>query len=268
MHGFSATRDEQLDRYGERFAGAGLAALAFDFRHFGSSGGQPRQLLDLRSQYEDCDAALGYLRDFGDIDSTRLAIWGTSFAGGHAIDAAARLPWLKAAISQIPFTDGAAPAPGMTPSKAGWAVRVGLRDQLRAVLGREPYLIPVLGPPGTRALITSEDAWTGFRVLVPKHSEWRNEIAARVLLRLPTHRPVKRAKRVSSPLLVQIVELETVVPNGPATRTARRATRGILKRYSGMHHFDVYTGEGFETLVADQVAFLREHLLVGRPATV
>src|SRR5918998_6096730 len=63
MHGFTATRDEQLDRYCELFAGSGIASLAIDFRHFGASGGEPRQLLDVKRQYEDCDAALAWLRD-------------------------------------------------------------------------------------------------------------------------------------------------------------------------------------------------------------
>jgi len=48
--GFSGTRDQRLDAFAERFAQAGLAALVFDYRHFGDSGGQPRQLLDIGRQ--------------------------------------------------------------------------------------------------------------------------------------------------------------------------------------------------------------------------
>jgi dienelactone hydrolase len=261
MHGFTATRDEQLDRFCERFAEAGLAALAFDFRHFGASGGEPRQLLDVGRQYEDCDAALDYMRGREDVDASRIAVWGTSFAGGHAIDAAARHPWLRAAIAQTPFTDGRVPAPGMTPRKALWAVRAGLRDQARAWRGREPFLVPVLGPPGSGAVLDSQDAWEGFRDLVPAHSKWRNEVAARLLLRVGMHRPIKRAPRVGCPLLVQVAELETVARPEPARRAAELAPRGTLKEYAGLHHFDVYTGDGFERSVADQLAFLREHLL-------
>ena len=35
-----------LDAYAERFADVGLAALVFDNRNFGSSGGEPRQEID------------------------------------------------------------------------------------------------------------------------------------------------------------------------------------------------------------------------------
>jgi fermentation-respiration switch protein FrsA (DUF1100 family) len=36
-HGFGATRIGGLDRFAERFAAAGLAALVFDYRSFGDS---------------------------------------------------------------------------------------------------------------------------------------------------------------------------------------------------------------------------------------
>jgi hypothetical protein len=61
-HGFSATRELRLDAYAERFAGAGIAALLFDYRYFGASGGEPRQLLDIRKQQQDYEAAPAYTR--------------------------------------------------------------------------------------------------------------------------------------------------------------------------------------------------------------
>ena len=49
-HGFSATRDDGLADYAEAFCDAGFAVLVFDYRHFGASSGQPRQLLDISGQ--------------------------------------------------------------------------------------------------------------------------------------------------------------------------------------------------------------------------
>ena len=60
--GLACVRDQGLDRYGERFAAAGFAALAFDYRHFGDSEGEPRTLLSTRLQREDFRAALAYAR--------------------------------------------------------------------------------------------------------------------------------------------------------------------------------------------------------------
>jgi dienelactone hydrolase len=122
LHGFTATRDEELDRFCERFADAGIGALAFDFRHLGASGGEPRQLIDLKRQYEDCDAALAFARNLEGIDPARVVVWGTSFAGGHALDAAARHPWIAAAICLVPFVDGIRPPSGLNPGQGDMAL--------------------------------------------------------------------------------------------------------------------------------------------------
>ena len=42
-HGFTATREDRLPAYAERFAAAGMAVLLFDYRHFGDSTGEPRR---------------------------------------------------------------------------------------------------------------------------------------------------------------------------------------------------------------------------------
>jgi fermentation-respiration switch protein FrsA (DUF1100 family) len=55
--GLSCVRDQGLDAFGERLAGAGFAALAIDYRHFGDSGGEPRGLVSAGRQREDLWAA-------------------------------------------------------------------------------------------------------------------------------------------------------------------------------------------------------------------
>jgi hypothetical protein len=65
-HGFAAVKEARLDAFAERFAAAGLACLVFDYRHFGASGGLPRQVIDIRHQRQDWDAALDYGRSTAD----------------------------------------------------------------------------------------------------------------------------------------------------------------------------------------------------------
>ncbi|MBW8822145.1 MAG: alpha/beta fold hydrolase, partial [Streptomyces sp.] len=114
-HGLGATREMRLDAFAERFAQAGIAAVAFTYRHFGDSGGHPRQLLSIRRQLADWDAALAYVSSRTDVDRSRVAVWGSSFGGGHAITVAARHPELRAAVAQCPFTDGLASALALGP---------------------------------------------------------------------------------------------------------------------------------------------------------
>lgn len=61
-HGLGAVKEMRLDAYAERFTAAGYACLVFDHRHFGASGGQPRQLLSVSRQLADWKAAIGYVR--------------------------------------------------------------------------------------------------------------------------------------------------------------------------------------------------------------
>jgi fermentation-respiration switch protein FrsA (DUF1100 family) len=56
-HGFGGTRADAVPSFAERFVDAGLAALVFDYRHFGDSEGEPRQLLAIGLQLEDWTAA-------------------------------------------------------------------------------------------------------------------------------------------------------------------------------------------------------------------
>src|SRR3954453_69051 len=72
-HGFSGVREQRLDAFAERFAAAGLAALVFDYRHFGASEGEPRQLLDIKRQLADWRAAVAYARSLDAIDPDRIA---------------------------------------------------------------------------------------------------------------------------------------------------------------------------------------------------
>ncbi|HSN80151.1 MAG TPA: alpha/beta hydrolase, partial [Rhodoferax sp.] len=51
-HGFSGVKEQRLPAYAERFAQNGMAVLLFDYRHFGESGGEPRQLLSIARQLQ------------------------------------------------------------------------------------------------------------------------------------------------------------------------------------------------------------------------
>jgi dienelactone hydrolase len=103
-HGLSAVRDQRLPAYAERFAQAGLAALLFDYRHFGASAGEPRQLIDIERQLEDWRTAFAYARGLDGIE--RVGLFGSSFGGGHALEIASEEPAVAAVVAQCPMTDG------------------------------------------------------------------------------------------------------------------------------------------------------------------
>lgn len=259
-HGFSATREEALPSFAERFAAAGMAVLLFDYRHFGDSEGEPRQLLDIRKQHDDYRAAIRYARDLDGIDPDRIALFGSSFSGGHVVCVAAGDPRVAAVVSQCPHADGIVTLKEVPPLNIVKASLLGIADQTGALLGRPPRTMPSVGAPGTFAAMTAPEAEPGFTGMVAPGSRWRNEVASRIMLHIATYRPTAKAPKVQAPLLVCVCDRDQTTPPAAAVKMGERAPRGEVKHYP-LGHFDIYTGDGFEQAVTDQVEFLQRHLL-------
>ena len=258
-HGFSATRRERLPAYAERYADAGFATLLFDYRGFGDSAGEPRQVVDVKRQHADYEAAIATARGLEGIDPGRIALFGSSFSGGHVVALAARHPEIAAAIAQVPFADGIAQLRITPPRVAARGTLDGIRDVVAARRGREPVMIAPVGHPGSYAVMTAPEAEPGFAAITGESSRWQNRVGARIMLHVGSYRPVAKAAKVRCPLLVQVGDRDETTPPEPAVKMARRAPRGELLRYP-VGHFDPYTGEAFERFAGDQVAFLQRVL--------
>lgn len=260
-HGLGAIRDMGLDRYAERFQAAGYAALVFDYRHFGGSAGEPRQLLDIKKQRADWKAAIAYARSRPDLDPARVVAWGSSFGGGHAIATAADDPTLAAAIAQCPFTDGLASTLAMHPLAVLKISGRALADVASSAVGRGPVYTATAGKPGSAAFMTAPDVEPGYLTLVPEGAPFVNEIAGRLVLHVMQERPGRKAKRIHSPILFCICDPDSVAPAGPTKKYAAQAPKGEIKLYPD-GHFGIYVGEGFERAVTDQIDFLQRHVPV------
>jgi alpha-beta hydrolase superfamily lysophospholipase len=264
-HGFGGVREARLDAFAQRFCEAGYAALVFDYRHFGASTGEPRHLVDVERQLADWQAALGFARGLDDVDRDRMVLWGTSFSGGHVLQVAAHDRYLAAAIAQVPFVDGATALRALSLRQSLALGGAALLDVVADRLGRGPRYVPIVGPPGSAAAMSSHDAEPGYRSLFPDGYPLRNEVTARTLLQVGRYRPGRAASQITCPLLVCVVEHDAVTPAGPALRAASRAPRGEVRRYDA-GHFDIYVGELFERAVADHVDFLRRHVALAGAA--
>lgn len=259
-HGLGAVREMRLDAFSERFAAAGIATLAFTYRYFGDSGGRPRQLMSVKRQLADWDAALDFVKGCADVDGRRVAVWGSSFGGGHAITVASRHPELLAAISQCPFTDGLASAAALGVKGSLQVAPVLLRDFAAKLLGRPPVMVPIAAAPGQPALMNAHDALSGYLALVPKGMVFVNHVAARVLPEIMAYRPGRSASKVKFPILFCVSTTDTVTPPEQTIALVRKAPHGETRLYTA-GHFEFYMGEAFEELVKDQTQFLTKHLL-------
>lgn len=265
-HGFGLTRECGLAPFRDAFLAAGYATFVFDYRHFGESEGQPRQLLSPNRQVADWQAALRCLRGRPEVDNDRLVLWGTSFSGGLVTVVAAGDTRVKAVIAQCPMMDGLASVLAVMryagPLQGLRLTALGVLDVLRDLIGLPPRYIGSAGHPGDAAAMTSEDAWEGYTALMPPGVP--NRVAARVALVLPLFRPLRVAGRVRCPVLMQICENDSVAPPAAADRAAAALFDARVRRYP-VGHFDVYGGEARRRSIADQCAFLEQVFGAGQP---
>lgn len=254
-HGLGAVKEMRLDAFAERFADAGYAALVFDYRHFGASDGEPRQLLSIRRQLDDWAAAISYARSLPEVDGNRVILWGTSFSGGHVMVAGARDGHVQAVIAQCPFTSGVASTLAMSVPSATKVTARALADLAGAIVGRKPVRVELAGADRSAALMTAPDVVPGYLSLVPKGMSFSNEVAARVGLAIPMARPGRSLRKITCPTLVCVCDNDSVAPPGPTIKFAEAAPNAEMIRYPE-GHFDIYVGDAFEKVIADQVDFL------------
>ncbi|MDY0350433.1 MAG: alpha/beta hydrolase [Desulfobulbaceae bacterium] len=264
-HGLGGTRDAGLEPYAEKFSRAGYLVLLFDYRHFGASGGEPRQLFSIRRQLQDWEKAIWFARGLGDVDPRRIALWGTSFSGGHVIVAAVKSGRIAAVSAQCPMMDALAAAMNAGryagPTSFLKLGAMGMIDRVRALLGMPPLYIPLIAPPGELAAMSSHDSASGYRALVPPG--WQNRICPRYVLSIAAYRPINYAKRLSCPALIQVCLKDSLAPPHSALETARKiGARAELKQYD-CGHFDIYLGELFEQASDEQLEFFNRVLSPG-----
>lgn len=259
-HGFGGTRDAGLIPYALRFAAAGMHVVIFDYRHFGASEGEPRQLISIEKQLQDWSAATAFARKIQGVDPSRVAIWGSSFSGGHVVETAFADRRVAGVIAQCPALDGITNLRAYlryAGTKSGLRLlHAGVSDKIQALLKRPPDMLAIFGPPGSLAFLSSSDSEAGYGALVPVG--WRNETPARIALEFPFYRPIKHLYDVTCPQLLQFCTLDVLAPPPTLDLIKRsRGRRNIVEKTYDCGHFDLYRDEWFEKSIADQIAFLR-----------
>lgn len=262
-HGFGGTKDMGLAAYALRFQAAGYAVLVFDYRYFGESSGEPRQLIWIPDQLEDWAAAIEFSRSRKEIHTEKIALWGTSMSGGHVIVSAARDHKIACVAAQCPGLDGRETALiAFKRHGIGHGLKMlfhGQRDIVRSWLGLSPHKIPIFGKPDTVACLTTPDAFDAAEKLV--QAGFVNEVCARINIRGDKYRPVKHAANVRCPVLLQICDNDALVPPHTTGESIQRLGQKATVVHYPIGHFDIYFGDNFEKAVGDQLAFFNQHLL-------
>ncbi|AVZ38168.1 MULTISPECIES: alpha/beta hydrolase [unclassified Dietzia] len=264
-HGLGGTADSGLLPFAEAFAAAGFAAFAFDYRGFGRSGGGPRQVVSTTRQQDDIRAAVSAVAARPDVDADRVVLWGCSLAGGHALEVA-REPGgatgIAAVIAVVPLVDGRAAAVAAArqhrPVALLRSTGTTVAAKAAAALGRSEPLVPLVGPPGSTAVLSLDGYDKAYRSLAGP--SWRNEIGGGVGAVLGSFRPGARAAELAgTPVLFQIADLDRSAPPHAAS-SAAFAARAEVRHYPG-DHFDLFPGRPCHDLaVSHALHFLRRRM--------
>jgi pimeloyl-ACP methyl ester carboxylesterase len=259
-HGFGAAPDGPLGRVARRFAAAGLAVFAFDYRGFGASDGEPRGIFSARAALEDWDAAIAYVRGRDDVDPSRVGLWGSSLSGGQVIAVAALDRTICAAVAQVPYSDGWAVAKAAGLRHSLRILPHVLRDLLHAAVGVRPHMIDWLGPPGATAAMSARyhDLYAELSH-APAVAEG-NRLAARGVLEMYRFRPILLARQIRCPLLVVATYEDLIAPPAMAIRAAQALPYVEMAMFSG-RHFDMYVGDVAARAHSTEAKFLAHHML-------
>lgn len=271
-HGFTGTMDWILPDFAERFAGAGLAVLTFDYRNLGASAGAPRQLVDSRRQYADLGAAVDFARHQPMIDASRIALWGTSLGASYVINFAAEDPGVAAVVANVPGLDlitgirGRHVPPQLRISrwKIGVAtlrlMAVAVLDAIRGAAGLSPHYIAVYGRLG-HAVFFNPELRGLFEDLERRAPTWRNRVTPRFLFTAPRYRE-GTMERILAPLLVTVARDDEVISTTFVKQKVVNAPNHLIHEFP-VGHFDMYHGAVRDEVAADHLTFFRRHLLGG-----
>jgi pimeloyl-ACP methyl ester carboxylesterase len=260
--GMGGVMDSGAIPFAEVFAEAGLDALTFDYRGWGESPGEPRQVAWQTDHREDLAAAVRFAPGLDGVDPSRLVLWGWSWGASHCLYRVAEDPQAIAAMIVVgPDANGLATLRHLgTQSGVGHMARLtglGARDLAARARGLPPVYIPIAAPPGSMAALTTEESLPGYEGLAGP--TWKNEVAARVGLSESANRAVAKAADVRCPILVQGGEHDSVSPLSVSRKVAWEAKgRSELREYP-CGHFG-FLLELRDQVIADELHFLGRHL--------
>lgn len=264
-HGLSMTRDGGLAPFAQAFAAAGCHVVVFDYRYFGGSDGKPRELVAVHRQLADWRAAIDFTRTIEGVDPDRVALWGTSYSGGHVVELASHDPRIAAAVSQVPNLDGLATLRFLLkhepPRRLLWLGSVIVRDALRGLFRREPLYVKSIGREGERAAYVNSESFEQVEQIAGP--DFKNRFAPRDFLRPPPYRPCRRIEKMPCRLLLIGAERDTLTPFAPVAAAAKKLGDRCEFVSFPIGHFGAYVEPTLSQSLKLQTEFLVRELTRG-----
>ncbi|CAL9452054.1 alpha/beta hydrolase [Streptomyces sp. enrichment culture] len=250
---WTSVKEMMADRYAERLAAHGYAALSFDFTGFGESGGEPRDVEDPALKVRDIRHALAFLAGHPAVDGDRLGALGICAAAMYMSDATAQDPRIRSLALVAPWLHDAAICAGVYGGEEGVAARIKAGAEARAryeETGEVDYVPVVSGGDERAAMPYDIDFY-----LDPERGgipAWPNRFAVMSWPGWLTYDAIALAPRIDRPALLVHSE-DAAVPEGARRFHAGLAGPGEILWTEGTQ-FDFYDREPQVTVAVDAVA--------------
>ncbi|KVN62537.1 alpha/beta hydrolase [Burkholderia stagnalis] len=262
-HGFSAVKEQYLDRYAEVFAASGFAVLVYDHRGFGASDGHPRQEVDPVLQRRGYRDAISYLLTRPDVDAVRIGIWGTSYSGGHVLEVAAIDRRVKCVVSQVPTISGYQSALRRTRSDLVPALLARFdEDRAHRFAGGTPVMLPAVSDdPQVACAMAGADAFRFFTESAARFApNWKNEVTLRSAEMARENEPGQYVARISpAPLLMIVADQDWLTPTDLCLQAWQAALEPKQLLMINGGHFTPYV-EHFEATSRAAAQWFERHL--------
>jgi len=275
-HGFGGQKDMGLMKYAWEFAQEGIASFVIDYRGLGASDGMPRNEVDPSEHVKDFIVAVNHMIDTrSDIDTSRIALFGTSMSGGLVIEAAAALgDKVKAVVSQAPTLDGRQNTIFNMRNRGILAslrlVLNGLTDLSRRAIGLSTLYLPIVGLKGRDIALMEVDQKEldayyskhppNQKPSVPYLGGWQPKVAAAVAVKYSRMRPIRVIEHIAGPILFIRPAWDSVVPNHVIPQAAKLSKNPRTRIYQTEYgHFEQYT-KAFDATVNEMLLFLKENI--------
>ncbi|MGW5318856.1 alpha/beta hydrolase [Nocardia thailandica] len=196
-------KEQSPVRYARRLAADGFAALVFDPRYRGESGGEPRDLEDPVAKVEDLRAAVRFLAADPRVDADRLAVIGICMGGNTAVHAAADDPRIRAVAAITPhFRNAEADAQWLGGPDAVAARLARGREALAEYLATgEVDYIRAVDSTDPEVAMPGVVPWSWYQPHADRGT-WANRYARHGDVALLSYESISAAARLTKPFLL------------------------------------------------------------------
>ncbi len=259
-HGFGGTKDLILEKYALKFVEKGYGAITYDYRHYGESQGEPKQLLSTTEQLDDLRAAVEYARSREEIDDEKIILWGTSAGAIYGIIIAGEDEKIAGVIAQCGSFDSKEDSKlAVKREGIGFFLKMFIhaqRDKGRSRFGLSRHIIPAYGVPNSTAFLRTKGVFDGVQRLAVDSKYFINEVCAGFMLMPRAQNPLISAENVKCPVQLLVCEKDEIIsPKSHLKIEKILGEKAEVKLYP-IGHFDIYFDENFEKAVKDQLAFI------------